>query len=58
MAAVRFSEVRVGGRVFNRYEFDSLEELEEFFLHHVVTAEGKLSSKVIGNVLLIWDREA
>lgn len=56
--SVKFSEVKVAGKTFHRYEFESLEELEEFFLHHVATAEGKFSSKVIGNVLLIWDREA
>ena len=56
MAAVRFSEVKIGDRVFNRYEFQELEELEEFFLHHVATTRN-LQSKVIGKVLLIWDRE-
>jgi len=55
--SVKFSEIKISGRTFRRYEFETLEELEEFFIHHVATAEGKLSSKVIGNVLLVWDRQ-
>jgi hypothetical protein len=56
MSAVRFSEVKISGRMYRRYEFDELEELEEFFLHHVAF-EQNISSKVIGKVLLIWERQ-
>lgn len=56
MAAVRFSEIKIGDRVYRRYEFQELEELEEFFLHHVASARS-FHSKVIGRVLLVWDRE-
>lgn len=56
MSAVRFSEVKISGRMYRRYEFDDLDELEEFFLHHVAF-EKDISSKVIGNVLLIWERQ-
>lgn len=45
----------VRGAVVRRLEFETFEELEGYFLDHVCCRD--IKSKVIGKVLIIWERE-
>ena len=46
------------GKNIVRLQFNSTEDLEEFFIHEMIGLEKmkKSSSKAIGRTLLIWDR--
>jgi hypothetical protein len=52
---MKCSIIERGGKMVNRFEFESFEDLEQYFLNYLVGKQG-VASKVIGNVLLWWER--
>lgn len=48
-------KIIVKGAVVRRLEFDTFEELEGYFLDQICCTNVK--SKVIGKVLIIWERD-
>lgn len=53
---VYHSKGEANGKPFDRYEFDSFEALEKYFLANFWGRPG-IRSKVIGMVLLVQERE-
>ncbi len=52
-----YKVIHANGVKVERYEFDNTTQLEEFFLNHVIGERG-IATKVIGNVLLLWNKDA
>ena len=42
---------------YKRYEFKTFQDLEKFFLE-MILPQKNIHSKVIGKVLLVWEKEA
>lgn len=52
LAGGRATEFERGGKKYNRIEFASFDELEAFFVSHLLGSDYK--SKVIGKILIYW----
>lgn len=52
---MKCSIIERNGKMINRFEFESFEDLEQYFLNYLAGKSG-VASKVIGTVLLWWER--
>lgn len=57
--AMHYKVLHPNGVTVERFEFDNAAELEEYFLCNLALFKKHgLATKVIGNVLLMWGKEA
>lgn len=54
-AAMKCTVIERNGAKINRFEFESFNALEQYFLEYLVGKPG-IASKAIGTVLLWWER--
>ena len=52
---IKCTVIERNGVQVNRFEFESFDALEQYFLEYLVGKPG-IASKVIGTVLLWWER--
>jgi|OM-RGC.v1.036523120 hypothetical protein len=52
---IKIDQITARGKVYERYEFQSFEDLEEYFVTEIL-GRTDIRSKVIGKVL-IWGKE-
>jgi len=52
---MRRIRLHIGDKVVERFNFDTFEELEKYYLKEILPFDNK--SKVIGKTLLVWKKE-
>ena len=52
---IKIDQITARGKIYERYEFQSFEDLEEYFVAEIL-GRTDIRSKVIGKVL-IWGKE-
>jgi hypothetical protein len=52
---IKIGKIEARGKIYSRYEFESFEDLEQYFVAEIL-GRTDIRSKVIGKVL-IWGKE-
>ena len=52
---IKVDQIEERGKFYSRYEFETFEDLEEYFVKEILGTKG-IRSKVIGKVL-IWGKD-